>query len=261
MRRIYVVAALAAALALVGCSGNSAKEAKGDTSATKVKQVSDGDISEYFKAIASADPARMEAARKFTVPGSIAEGYILHQAYTLNASIDGGSPDPAEKLTKKKNGYESCGTDDDPDDGVSPCVLWGNVETKKGRIASLTVNGKSLKNRLSVGDGSKVDAEPYGIVEFLSAYKSVQSNALFVSLRVATGGTAAVSDFSSAQYRSPQGRQSEAAQATGPDSQILPNSKVYVSIAFPGVDPGGEVHLTMTNTDYGGEREVVIKTR
>lgn len=255
--------AVVLAVALGGC-GNGAKEAEGDTSVEKPSdEVSQGDIQSYFRALASWDPAKIEAVLPLTAKGSIAEGYALFNIHRATAAIDGGDPYDSEIHLKTfkavSQGYRSCDTQEA---GKKPegCTVWSDIQTKAGKIASFTVNGTSLKNRIVIGDGKTIDLGSLGTLEYLSAYQWVtDGGGVQVNFRLkSTGQTIATGDMNDAKYRTSEGRQIITSGASHP-GELAPDSTADVSIAFDRAEMGGEVSFTLTDGGYGSERPVTVR--
>jgi hypothetical protein len=255
-----------AVIALAGCSsGPEVKDATGDTKATKPSAdvPSDKEVETFFEDLNSGDPERVEKAIGAAAPDSIAAGYASYHLHILNSWTDAGYPYEPNTLDKTSEGFESCypetNEEEQPD---NPCVVWAGIESEDGKIASLTVNGEDISERLTVGDGKKIEAAPLATVEFLSAYQSVQSNALLVNLTIKSKAKTLSPDFYSAKYRSPDGRQSTAsAEATTATDEISPDSLSYVTLGFDRAKPGGDVRLTLNDSNYNTTRTVKIKTR
>ena len=94
---------------------------------------------------------------------------------------------------------------------------------------------------------------------FLTAYKSIQSDALFVTLKVETGSKPVNLNIYSAKCRSPDGKQREASSADGA-ADVEAKSNAIVSLAFKGVKPGGKVTMDgCIGKDCSNQYNAVIK--
>jgi hypothetical protein len=104
------------------------------------------------------------------------------------------------------------------------------------------VEDKPVASRLAIGDGNPVRAQGGVRVTYLTSYKSIQSDAVFVTARVRTGEAPISANIYTAIYRSPDGKQRTAADASGP-YELGANSNAIIYMAFPGVEFGGTVTL------------------
>jgi hypothetical protein len=260
--RRFTALAFAASLVLAGCGGGGdVQEAKGDTSAKTVESDKDAPelkgsaVKAYFDAISYSDPQKMEAVKDTVAPGSIAAAYLQEQSDVSNAGIDAGTPYDGGPAKKVDGGFENCDEVDDKDS----CTKWTDLEQVDGKLAKFKVNGVDLTDRIAIGDGSKAEAGDLATVEFLSTYKSVQADYIFVNLRVTSGKEPISLNSYSAKYRGTDKRQSTAtADSTGP-TDIEADSTAYIALVFKASAIGGEVKLGVFNSDYD-ETTVAIKT-
>lgn len=262
MRRNPVAAiALLLLLSVSACAEPNAKEAIGNTDAAKATEdaPSNADIEQYFEALTSGKPDEIETVRSAIVePGSLADAYTSHQINQTNSLLDAGYPPDDRQVKNVDGGYEICATEE-PEKGTDRCTTFTEIESKNGKLADFTVGGNDLRDRVSVGDGSKKSAGPLGSVEFLNAYQAVSSGDLIVHVRIKTKDQELSGPYS-ARYRSPEGRQSTATAVNSPEV-IEPDSTVYVSFYFANAKPGGRVTVPMADPDYTFERTVKFKTR
>lgn len=252
--------ALVAALALAGCAGSDTSPADGDTTAKKVtsdenEEVSNDDIKAVFEAISSGDPDEMEAVEKFVAPGSVAAAYLAHQRNSANASIDGGISSPASTLTKVEGGFKDC----DGSGEENSCVVWADLKTEGGKLASLTVNDVELDDRITVGDGSTTDVGDLAEVEFLSAYKSIQGDQIFVNVRVTSLEQPITMNLYTATYRGSDKRQRTAVDALG-NTDLDPDSSTYATMIFEAKAVGGEAKLDISDQDFNQNLTATVKT-
>ena len=86
-----------------------------------------------------------------------------------------------------------------------------------GKVVDLTVNKQQVAPRLTAGNGDAVSASGTKFT-FLTAYKSIQSNALFVTVKVETGSKPIQANIYSAVYRGPDGKQRTASRRRAPST-------------------------------------------
>ena len=252
-------------IAAGGCSNDpEIKESEGDTQASKPEgpKLSSADVEKFFEGLASRDPETIESVTPIAAEGSVAEAYAKYTLHLTNAAIDAGTPYLPYTVTKSEKGFKSCAS---PDEELAPstkrCSLWSGVEAEDGKLASLTVDGNSLRDRISVGTGEKIKLGALGRLEFLSAFQSPSANGMIVNLRLKTKALAvSATEFYSARYRSKDGRQSTASNAMVPD-EIAPDSVAYLAVVFDRAKPGGELLATVSDSDYNQERDVTVPTR
>lgn len=245
-------------LVLSGCGGSDATPADGDTSAKTVKgdaELANDDIEAVFDAIAKSDVDAMTEAEKFVAPGSVAAAYLQEQRDATNADIDGGTFVEGSAPTKVKGGYKSCADSEDEES----CVVWAGFESVDGKLASLTINDIDISDRVSVGDGSEIKAGDLGTVEFLSAYKSVQSGNVFVNVRITSNDEPVYADLYSAAYRGKDKRQTTASNASG-NSDLDADSMTYASLIFEADEIGGTAKLDVSDENFNRTETVEVKT-
>lgn len=211
---------------------------------------------DFVEAVAAqSDPDVVRSALKLTAKGSIAEAYVNHLANTSEAALDGGAPLSDQSTDPvAKDGFKSC---DDVADEKS-CVTFSDFAVdRSGKLADLKVNGKSLKDRVVAGNGQAVTSAGNKFT-FLTAYKSIQSNALFISVKVESGPKKISSNIFTATYRSPDGKQRGATTAYGA-VDLDAKSNTIVTMAFAGVAPGGRVTLDGCVGDCMTQFKAVLK--
>lgn len=201
-----------------------------------------GEIDDYGKALAAA------------APGSLAYAYTFHQQQLDQAYLDEGSEIESGKVTEDDGVVTVCVGEAKDEE----CYKYADIEAKDGKVASFTVDGRKLNDRISLGDGVAVSAGPYGSVRFLSAYKSA-GNDLFVVIEVKTKKEKAQFQAYEATYRSPSGRQAKA--SAGTSDFVIPDSTTNQALIFPNAQPGGVVTMEVVDEDYSNPKTVVIKTR
>lgn len=272
-RQHLVVIAVSTALALSACGGSSPTTAV--SSAPAVPTVAQSDtpaptpsdpvegapqdaalVEAFLSAINTfSDPEVMREALPLTEDGSPANVYVTHLANTAEAALDGGTPltdTTHEKLDDSS--FKSC---DDPS-LEETCVTFGDFKVNaSGQLVDLTVDSKAIGDRLTAGNGEVVSAGGAKFT-FLTANRSIQSNALFVSVKVEAGNKAINPFAASATYRSPDGKQRQATQAYGP-TDIDAKSNSIVTMIFQGVKAGGKVTLEGCVDECASDFKVVIK--
>ena len=191
---------------------------------------SEEDLEELFNALASTDVAALEEAVDLTGAGSIAAGIHNYMLAGANAAIDAGIDFSTEGAGERiDGGYEFCS---DPADEES-CIRWTDIEGADGKVVNFAINGESLRDRITVGNGRPVKAGQIADIALLYAYQSPVSNNLFVVASAKShDGEVELSNAYSATYRDPSGRQFTAADATTP-STLRPNSTATFTITFP----------------------------
>ena len=133
------------------------------------------------------------------------------------------------------------------------CAVVGDFKgTHPGKIVDFTVAGKPLKGRLTVGDGQKVRAGG-GAFTFLTAYETITSDELDVTVKMESGEKSLSPTIHSATYRGPDGKQRTATDALGP-SDLDADSTSVASFSFEGVEPGGKVTLKGCVEECNGAR-------
>lgn len=247
-------------LSLAACDGGSdAKTAKGDTSANAVEgdkpELENKDAKRFFDAIASSDPEKMAAVTDVAAPGSIAAAYLQEQSDVANAGIDAGSPYEGGEAQKVDGGYENCVETGDADS----CVTWANLEQVDGKLAKFTINDVDISDRIAIGDGTSVKASAAAQVEFLSAYKSIQADVVFVNLKVTSGKDAISLNSYSATYRGIDKRQSTATGDSTSTTELEADSTAYISLVFKASAIGGTVKLGVYDKNFD-EAFATVKT-
>lgn len=112
--------------------------------------------------------------------------------------------------------------------------------------------------RLAIGDGSVVESNDV-TAEFLSAYRSITGDILFIIVQVETREESAELNIYSATYRGPDGEQRQAAEAMGP-FEIGAESTASIALSFPEAEPGGTVTLDgYVGDDYSDAVEFTMQ--
>jgi hypothetical protein len=272
---VSVMSAAIVAVLLAGCGGGQsvpqAKSGSADahkagtntptaapSSATHTPNgPSADDVTRYFAALASENPSKQRRVFKLTASGSIAEAYIKEQYGVTLALQQSGQSLPPTKFTHTGDTYKSC-QKAGAGQGKS-CVTWGNIQAKGNRIANFTVNGKSLKSRLSVGSGKYQPVGSLGKVRVLASYQSVQSGALFVVFTLKSRSHPLSIDQTDSAYLTRSGTQVSAAEVEGPD-KLLPHAKGLYYIAFAHTPVGGKLVLRVIDMQNYSDASAAIPT-
>ena len=213
---------------------------------------SEDDVEAYFQAAAMYDVVALDRAVELAEEGSVAEAYATYLLGYANAAMDGGVPLSGSLVDRTADGYGSCDGGD--------CVTWGNIEGRDGKLVDFTVNGESLEERITAGIGERVAAGELAHVTMLSAYQSVTSGDLHVVAEVRSGDAPIKIGLYEATYRSPEGRESKAAEFVGPPS-LAPGSMATVVVSFPNAAVGGVATVPVFSNDFEARREAVLPIR
>lgn len=233
----------------------SATDSATATATPDAPEVTTAGVEEFLEAIQKiSDPAAIREALSLTKPGSPVEVYVNHLANSAEAALDGGltmTDSTVEKIDDSS--FKSC-------DSVNRevCVTFSDIEVdSEGLYVNLRVDDQPIQDRLTAGDGTSVTAADASFT-FLTAYKSIQSGALFVSVKVETSAQAVSPFLYSATYRSPDGKQRTATDALGP-VDIGADSNSIVTMIFQGVDGGGQITLDGCVDECASNFDVVLQ--
>ncbi|MCW2795107.1 hypothetical protein [Nocardioides sp.] len=254
-RRAAVIV-LAVALSVLASCGSEPKTpadpANSSGAASTGTQQSDAlppasEVRAYFAAVASYDPAQLRAAQASTEDGSVAANYVGYLLELSRAAVASGSPEAGAKIEPAgADAYTACRADGRTND----CVVWSDFTGRDGKLVDFTVNGETLDSRISAGDGTTVPAGSIGDVQVAYAYQSVQSQDLYVVVKVAAAeGVTIVSD--QATYQS-DGSQVSASSFVGPTGGVGGRTTTVV-LVFPQAAVGGTVTLTLIGRDQATE--------
>jgi hypothetical protein len=204
------------------------------------------------------DPDAMRTGLTNAAPKSPAYVYLSHQANVAESALDAGQPYSAGVVTPEGDSFQLCdaaGTTGAVD--PKSCVTFSDFKVNPaGLIVGFSVNKQDVAPRLTTGSGEAVSNNGAKFT-FLTAYKSVQSGALFVTVKVETGPQSVSLNASASTYRDPEGKQRTATQAIAP-SEVGANSNTMVTMTFAGSKPGGQVTLEgSTGADYSPVKAVI----
>lgn len=247
MHRARLIAAVAVLMtlatgALTSCGSDSDPDPKASASPSISEPIdalpSDTQVEAYFAAVASYDPDLLSATQEVTAPDSIAATYAAYLLELSRAAIDSGDPVPGAEIEGVSGGFRACGGTGSADE----CVVWADFQGVSGKLADFTVNDTDLGPRLVAGDDPAVPAGSLGDVQLEFAYQSVQSQDLFVVVRVRADEDVTIL--------------SDRASYLGADETLTPTrfigptgtpagSTATVAIVFPQVAVGGVVTLDL----------------
>ena len=252
--RPAIVLAATASVLLAGCGGGGTiretvatapapitVSQTGSPSASPSPTAASSDaIRKYVDAIAAAsDPDQMRAGLKFAAPASLASAYLSHLANVSESQLDGGQPGAEQTVeTQGADSFKAC---NDPSDEKSCVIFSGFKVNASGQVVDLLVNKQTLGGRLTVGNGQAIKSAG-STFTFLTAYKSIQSGNLFVTVKVQTGSKPISPNIYTASYRSPDGKQRQATDAVGA-TEVDADSNTVVTMIFKSVKTGGRVTL------------------
>lgn len=198
-------------------------------------------LKEYFDAFAGQQVEEMKAAAENAAAGSLAQDYLTHQANIAEANMANGYGAEEQSVDYKKDLVELAGYD--------YTTKYADIDFDGGKIASFTVDGRDVSDRLVVGSGEAVEtSDKLARFEVLSAYQSA-SDHLFVVVKYTTNDRPM--DFGyQATYRDPSGRQIQDSDSIIPDS-IVEHSYQLGTVIFPGAEIGGAMKLNYGSGDEG----------
>lgn len=196
-------------------------------------------VKEYFDAFASQEVERMRAAAENVPEGSMAQDYLVHQANVVESNDANGYPSDVQTAEYDKDVVNVVSAD--------YTTEYADIKFDGEKIASFTIDGKEMSERLVVGDGEEVESSDKLVsFEVLSAYKSI-SDDLFVVVKYATDDRPM--DFGyQASYRDPSGRQINDSDSINP-STIVADSYQLGIVIFPGAEIGGTMQLNYGSND------------
>ena len=193
-------------------------------------------IEAFMDAMGSAsDPEVMREAATFAKKGSPAFVYMTHQANPAEAQLDAGLEMVDDDITRNPDGsFESC-------DSENECVTFSDFKADAdGKLVDLTVGGKAIAPRLVVGNGKDVKFGSSKIT-LLTAYRSVVSNNLLITLRVETSAKSV--ELFNGSYRGADKKVRDIGSIAAPQ-EIAPDSSTLALVVVPGMKPDGTLSLT-----------------
>lgn len=263
-----IVAVAVLTLGLVGCSSDEPEaEAPPETVSTvdnseaSAPVVEQDDVDKvaqaYVDALASADLVTMRRQQRAAADGSLAEAYMRHQANGNESSLDGGYPEsPGEVTEAKDGGLRACYESDDGSDRT--CYNYNDFKVNSaGELVDFVIDGRTLKGRLSVGDGTPTTTSLANFT-FDSAYIT-QAGSLAVSGTIKTKGSDLFIEAGS-NYRSPSGRVRAMSSSSGLSSFPADSRSAFTAYFDGPIKFGGEMNLTFVE-DGGTYTQTVATVR
>lgn len=235
----------ALALLAVGCSGGEEEPAPSTTEAapsttvpTIVVQNDTSAAESYFAALASRDPEQAADMLAASAPGSMAEGYAVHQSAVR------GVLGPAESgaLDRGLDRFVVCSGPAELERPPTCTEFGGLAFDDKGRLESFTVAGSDLGDRIATG-GPAVLAERIS-VRVLSAYRSPTTESTLVVLEIVNSSdhTFEILPFA-ATYRPTEDSPAVEADASWGLTEVAAGDKTSVLVRFSDVSLNGVLHV------------------
>lgn len=267
-------AALAALIAVSGCSGSKsspAEDGEGEAqqmsseASTSSSEATDSaeeaagsedlptdeDLQVFAEALGSNDVAALEDARSLVVEGSVADAYLTYQGHLAQSLIDAGMADLAsETVESTERGFEIC-LESDPND----CALIADFSGAKGKVQGFTVDGKDLDDRIVVGPGEPAVGDQGSEITPVIAYKAASNDTLVVGYDLASSETPIMATTS--KYRGPDGRESESSNTIG-SMDLSAESMASQVASFPGAELGGELTVEVLYESTMRPTEITI---
>lgn len=237
--RSLAAAAAVLVLAFAGCSSD---DAEGGGSGLPSQER----LTTYFEAVASYDPAQLEAAADVAEAGSPAAEYLAYLGEYAASAMAADQPVGPSDVTAVDGGFEACSGTDEADS----CVTWSDLEGEDGALTGFTVDDVPLADGLvDLGDQAAVESPGFYTVQPEHAYRSPQSGTLFVLVTI-TAGDVAVSPKPGIYIEQDQIIDGIATRAP---ATIAPGESTPVVLAFPDAQQaelGGQVTFDL---DLGGQ--------
>jgi hypothetical protein len=260
-RTLIILSSAATAVLITGCGDSAATPDSNPAPVDTVTQTQpvepaanvDEVVKSYLEAVAATDdPEAMRDGLEYAAEGSVAYVYLEHRANIAEASLDGGFPLDAYKMTEVSDGFEVC----IPNDRES-CGLFNGFKTVHGKVSDLMVDGEEPGPRLSAGNGDVV--QDGGVdAEFLTAYDAIAGSGLWVTVRVSSSSEAIDLFLFESTYRAQDGKQRQVTETVGA-YELGPDSNAMLTLVFAGVEPGGKVTLSGMDSDDFDEFSLEIQ--
>ena len=248
-----VVVSACALLLLTGCTGATkpttagtsvpvGTQSRGASPATESASVLAlrRAVKSYGQVLAATDPATLREGLKLTAPGSAAYRYLEHMASMSEVSAETEPSDPAPAaLPVGNDGFKFCTI---PSNDFS-CNTYGDFTVNQdGKLVDFTINKKPVAPRLTVVSGKPVTV---GDVKFtlMSAYRSIASDVLVVSVKVDAGAEAITTNPKLWTYRGPDGKQVAAVDSSRA-IYVIARSHAIVGMNLGAAKTGG--YLTVS---------------
>jgi hypothetical protein len=197
-------------------------------------------VKSYGQALEATAPAMVREGLKLTAPDSVAYRYLEHMASLSEVYVEAQTSDPAPAaLPDGDDGFKFCTI---PSNDFS-CTTYGDFTVNQdGKLVDFTINKKPVGPHLTVVSGQPVTV---GVVKFtlMSAYRSIASNVLVVSVKVDSGAEAITTNPQLWSYHGPDGKQVAAMGSSGA-TYVIARSHATVGINLGSAKTGG--YLTVS---------------
>lgn len=208
------------------------------------------DALRYFAALFSGDPAEIATLQPSTAPGSPAEAYAMYQIEFVQTQAEN-----AERTLSPVNVYlapEGVRICVEPDS----CVHATGLQVVDGQLVTFSVEGLSITPRL--GRTSSVIPIGTSTAQLRAAYRSVTGGRLVVFVEF-TSTEQVIFELSTAVYVDADGNQTpiDRQNSLGATDVDLKGTAT-AALAFPDVDPGGEVRFLVYPGDGSAPLAAVL---
>ena len=194
----------------------------------------------YGNALAATAPARLREGLTVTAPNSVAYRYLEHMASMFEVPAEAAPSDPPlVPLPVGDDGFKFCTI---PDNDFS-CNTYGDFTVDQaGKLVDFTINNKLVGPRLAVVSGRPVTV---GDVKFtlMSAYRSIASDVLVVSVKVEAGSEAITTNPKLWSYRGPDGKLVAAADSSRA-IYVIARSHAIVGMNLGAAKTGGSLTVS-----------------
>jgi len=240
-----VPAGVCGLLLLAGCSGGAPKAitASGTAPVVTASQSTSPPVSveagkSYVEVLAGGTGvAAMREGLKLTAPNSVAYHYLDHTANMQEASIDADQPPYLKEAVVPvgAGSFKLCS------DKLT-CVTFGGFKVNQdGKLVDLTINNEPVGPRLTAGNDHPATAGGAKLT-LLTAYQSVMSNTLFITVKVQTGAEPITINPKYWSYVGPDGKLARPAGSSNA-THVVSNASLIVIVSFESVKPGGKLAL------------------
>jgi hypothetical protein len=257
---LTICSGIALTFAITSCGSDDPAPATVEASDAAAPVVEQEDVDEaaraYVEALATNDLVTLRKQQRAVAGGSLAEAYMRHQANGAESNLDGGYPSTESGELTEGDGDVLRACFENEDRSETNCYDYADFKVNEaGELVDFSIDGKKLKGRLSVGDGTPT-VTPLGSFVFDTAYIT-QSGALSVSGTIKTKHAKVFIEAGS-NYRSPNGRVRAMSSSAGL-SEFPANSRSTFTAYFDGpIKFGGEMNLTFV--EDGGSYSQAVAT-
>jgi hypothetical protein len=176
-------------------------------------------------------------ALTLTAPNSVAYRYLDHAANMQEASLDADQPPSLKQAVVPVGGdaLKLCS------DKLTCATFGGFLVNQDGKLVDLTTNNQPVGPRLTAGNDQPVTAAGAKFT-LLTAYQSVMSNTLFITVKVQTGAEPITIN---PKYWSYVGSDGKLARPAGSSdaTHVVSTASLIVIVSFEWVKPGGKLTL------------------